>query len=144
MLDTGQESATQREVYDSGPPRFGALPRTWVALWSISGRWSSCLMEFWDHCLLEAPPHETKSETGPQGPHRQTPLLRPGRGWPLRCPGVPAGLVPPSHFQTLPPSPAQRAGILVPAVGLLAWPWASPCSRVKVRVAQSSFQLSQL
>ena len=92
----------------------------------ILGKVEQCLMEFWDHCLLEAPPHEAKSETAPQGPHRQTLLLRPGRGWPLRCPGVPAGLVPPSHFQTLPPSPAQRAGILVPVVGWLAWPLPAP------------------
>lgn len=28
VLDTGQKSATLRGVYDSGPPRFGALPRT--------------------------------------------------------------------------------------------------------------------
>lgn len=144
MLDAGQESATLKEVYDSGPSGFGVLPRAWVALWSSSGRWSSCLMEFWDHCLLEAPPHEGQSETGPQGPHRQTPLPRPRRGWPLRCPGAPADLVPSNHLQTLPPSPAQRAGMLVPVVCRLAWQRASPSSRVKVRAAQSSFRLSQL
>lgn len=144
MLDAGQESATLKEVYDSGPSGFGVLPRAWVALWSSSGRRSSCLMEFWDHCLLEAPPHEGQSETGPQGPHRQTPLPRPRRGWPLRCPGAPADLVPSNHLQTLPPSPAQRAGMLVPLVCRLAWQRASPSSRVKVRAAQSSFRLSQL
>lgn len=72
------------------------------------------------------------------------PLLRPGRGWPLRflspCrPGAPKS--PPNSF-TEPRLVSRNTGSL--------WSWlvglamASPCSRVKVRVSQSSFRLSQL
>lgn len=89
------------------------------------------------------PSHEGKSETGPQAPHRQA-LLRPGRGWPLRFLGVPTDLNCPQITSKLlhRASPSEQEYWFLWSVG-----WLSPglsCSRVKVRVSQSSFRLSQL